>query len=121
MHTTKYAIPAEKVDSVLPLHRMRPELTNINSTPARLQSTPASKCGQVSRTKPLEHRPAADTIITAGRTDRQQAIAALIAQTVITNGIDYGGGDVVSVYSDTIGYRIIDAVRGAGLAVTRRR
>jgi hypothetical protein len=40
MHTTKYATPAEKVDSVLPLRRMRPELTNINSTPARLRSTP---------------------------------------------------------------------------------
>jgi hypothetical protein len=31
------------------------------------------------------------------------------------------GGDVVAVYSDTIGYRIIDALRDAGLATTRRR
>jgi len=28
---------------------------------------------------------------------------------------------VVAVYSDTIGYRIIDAPRDAGLAITRRR
>jgi hypothetical protein len=46
---------------------------------------------------------------------------ALITQTVIANGIDYGGGDVAAVYSDTIGYRIIDALRDAGLAITRRR
>jgi hypothetical protein len=45
---------------------------------------------------------------------------ALITQTVIGNGIDYGGGDVVDVYSDTIGYLIIDAPRDAGLAITRR-
>ncbi len=29
----------------------------------------------------------------------------------ITNGGDFGGGDVVAVHSDTIGYRIIDALR----------
>jgi hypothetical protein len=40
---------------------------------------------------------------------------ALITQTVIANGIDYGGGDTVAVYSDTTGYRIIDALRDAGL------
>jgi hypothetical protein len=32
-----------------------------------------------------------------------------------------GGGDVAAVYSDTIGYRIIDALRAAGLTITRRR
>jgi len=37
------------------------------------------------------------------------------------NGIDYGRGEVVAVYSDTIGYRIIDALREHGLAITRRR
>lgn len=46
---------------------------------------------------------------------------ALITQTVIANGIDYGGGDVAAVYSDTIGYRIIGALRDAGRAITRRR
>jgi len=46
---------------------------------------------------------------------------ALITQTVLANGIDSGGGDMVAVFSDTIGYRIIDALRYAGLAITRRR
>jgi hypothetical protein len=59
----------------------------------------------------------------AGRTERQQAIAALIAGAVIANGIYYGGGDsdVVSVHSATVGYQIIDALREHGLAVTRLR
>ena len=37
------------------------------------------------------------------------------------DGIDYSGGHVVTVYSETIGYRIIDVLRDAGLAITRRR
>jgi hypothetical protein len=32
----------------------------------------------------------AASIITAGRTERQHAIAAIIAETLIANGIDYG-------------------------------
>jgi hypothetical protein len=61
---------------------------------------------------PLEHDPAAGTI-TAGRTELQQAIAAIVARAVIENGIDYGAGssDAVSVHSETIGYQIIDALR----------
>ena len=69
---------------------------------------------------PLEHDPAAGPI-TAGRTERQQAIAALIAETVIANAVDFGGGDAAAVYAETIGYHLIDALRGAGLAITRRR
>lgn len=34
---------------------------------------------------------------------------------------DYGDGEVASTYSDTIGYRIIDALREQGLAITRKR
>jgi hypothetical protein len=37
------------------------------------------------------------------------------------DGIGYGGGHVIAVYPDTIGYWIIDALRDAGLAITRRR
>jgi hypothetical protein len=40
---------------------------------------------------------------------------------VIASGVDFGGGDVVAVHSETIGYRIIDALRDAGLTITRRR
>jgi len=70
---------------------------------------------------PLDYDAAAISI-TAGHTERQQAIAALIiTETVTTNGIDYGAGDVVAVYAETIGYRIIDALREHGLAITRRR
>jgi hypothetical protein len=71
---------------------------------------------------PLDRDLAADAI-TAGRTERQQAIAALITETVIAHGIDYGAGDsdAVSVHSATIGYRIIDALREHGLTITRRR
>ncbi len=60
-------------------------------------------------------------LVTAGSTERQQAIAALITETVITNAVDFGGGDVAAVYAGTIGYQIIDALRDAGLAITRRR
>ena len=39
---------------------------------------------------PLEYDPAAGSE-TAGRTERQHAIAALIAGTIIANGIDHNG------------------------------
>ena len=48
-------------------------------------------------------------------------LSPALIQTVIANGIDYGRGDVVAVYSDIVGYRIIDALRDAGLAISRRR
>lgn len=67
----------------------------------------------------LDHDPAIGAI-TAGRTERQRAIAGLIAQAVITNGADFGGGDVVAVHSDTIGYLTINALREHGLAITRK-
>jgi hypothetical protein len=37
-------------------------------------------------------------------------------ETVITHGIDFDG-DAVSVYASTIGYRIMDALRDAGLTI----
>lgn len=72
--------------------------------------------------EPLERDPA-DATVTAGRTERQHAIAALIHQAVIENGIDYAGGDsdVVAVHAATIGYHVIDALRGHGQTITRRR
>ncbi len=59
--------------------------------------------------------------VTARRTERQDAIAELIARTVIEHGVDFGTADVVAVHSETIGYRVLDALRDAGLTVTRRR
>jgi hypothetical protein len=47
----------------------------------------------------------------------------LITETIIKNGIDYGAGDsdVVAVHAETIGYRVMDALREHGLTVTRKR
>jgi hypothetical protein len=71
---------------------------------------------------PLARDPEASPV-TAGRPGRQRAIAALITETVIKNGVDYGAGDsdVVAVHAETIGYRVIDALREHGLTITRRR
>lgn len=71
---------------------------------------------------PLARDPEASQVA-AGRTERQQAIAALITETIIKNGIDYGAGDsdVTAVHAETIGYRVIDALREHGLTITRKR
>lgn len=69
---------------------------------------------------PLD-RDSSAAALTAGRTDRQQAIAALIGETIAAYGVDYGGGDITAVHAETIGYRIMDAFRDAGLSITRRR
>lgn len=70
---------------------------------------------------PLEADP--DAGIGAGRPARQQGIAALIQQAILTHGVDFGseGGDIVSVHSETIGYHVIDILHEHGLAITRRR
>ncbi|MDQ2813006.1 MAG: hypothetical protein M3Z75_14305 [Actinomycetota bacterium] len=70
---------------------------------------------------PLARDPKASQV-TAGRTERQQAIAALITETIIKNGIDYGAGDsdVVAVHAETIDYRVI-TLHEQGLAITRKR
>ena len=68
---------------------------------------------------PLEHDPSAGAV-TAGRTERQQAVAALITQTVIMKAIDFGG-DVAAVHAQTIGYRTINALREHGPIITRKR
>jgi hypothetical protein len=41
----------------------------------------------------------------------------------LSSGVDYGAGDsdVVAVHAETIGYRVIDALREHGLTITRRR
>jgi hypothetical protein len=71
---------------------------------------------------PLARDPEASSV-TAGRPGRQQAIAALITETIIKNGVDYGAGDsdVVAVHAETTGYRVIDALHEHGLTITRRR
>jgi hypothetical protein len=75
----------------------------------------------VSRPDPADAIP--DAGIAEGRTTRQQGIAALVQQAVITHGVDFGSadGDIVSVHCETIGYHIIDILHEHGLAITRRR
>lgn len=68
---------------------------------------------------PLGHDPAIGELA-AGRTARQQVVAALIVETAIVNSVDFGGG-AVAVHSETIGYWITDALSDAGLTITRRR
>jgi hypothetical protein len=55
-----------------------------------------------------------------GYTERQQAIAEVVGQVIAVNGVDFGENDVVAVHSETIGFRIIDALREAGLTITRK-
>lgn len=57
--------------------------------------------------------------VTAGRGVCQRAIDALVTDTVMQNGI--GGGDLTAVHAETVGYRIIDALREHSLANTRSR
>jgi hypothetical protein len=92
------------------------------SLTVKFRSAATSDLPRGPRDDPLEHDPAAHTV-TAGRTERQHAIADLIAETIIANGVDYGGAssDVVSIHSATVAYQIIDSLRDAGLAMTRRR